>query len=1040
MTRKLKGACHRPMATRKKVFALTVLASLVSGAYAQTAPAESGKTVTPSVTVAGFRSSLALSANEKRDNVGLSDTVFSEDMGKFPDANIADSLARIPGINVKRAEIDGEGMNISIRGMGAAFTSVLLNGAPIASASGGNWGGGLSAGREVDMDFLPSELFRSGTVYKSQQASLVEGGIAGTVNMRSVRPFDKSGLRSAFTLSGNYRETDGKPGSTGSGLISNTWTSPAWGKFGILGGVAFGNTKYKTDAFQSVEMRNLQLKSFQANAADKPNSTGGGSQSTPDVVPAGLALNDLPAFARPILVPGAQIDRNMLLALNPGATIQQLDNALMGRLGRHQVYQGERNRVGEVVSMQWQPNDKLDVYLDLMGAEKKNQMIHEGMNAGTRANTPIPIGFEFDRSDCTIGCVVTKGVLANTFWSLEFRPMKEKTRFRSINPGFEFRPNDSWTIDGSINLTNSSFYRDMPSVLLATKSPNSVISYDNTRPGQSPVYSGNLDVNDPGNFGWYQAGQNLSGLRMFNVERTAKTKGARLNVKWGDDDFSIKAGAARDDMERRSRNYQIPDAWMNVACGNNVNVRFLPPNTQIRAPGCDGRYAPGPVAAGTYPGYGTGSTAGMTAPLVYQGSVVTNAQVANYAHASNHGFITLDWPKFAKDTDYQYFVDNMKRVPAGGSYIGEVVDSLYTELAGRNQVFGRTLRYNAGVRYVETRQTIGIVNSVADPRNATLKDGGLYDNQAVWAYETTRYSNLLPSFTAAYNVTPSLIARASGSKSMTRADPGSLSQTYLYIGDQGARQGSLTNPNLKPFKANNLDLALEYYLSREAYVSLSGFAKDILSRPGQRLTVYTLAQLDALYGTFALSPAQQQSVDASGGRDKHLVEITEPYNLDSKLKVRGLEATWQQPLDMLPVKGFGFTANLTYTRQKDDVPNAPPVAGVAPRTNNLTVYYERNGLNMRVSRSYTSAYVSNTSTGLTVPGGAYAYTTARTQIDASVGVNLKRMFDFRYNTDLTFSVWNATKAISQSYTQFSNAIFDEYRPGASYTLSLRTTF
>jgi TonB-dependent receptor len=420
--------------------------------------------------------------------------------------------------------------------------------------------------------------------------------------------------------------------------------------------------------------------------------------------------------------------------------------------------------------------------------------------------------------------------------------------------------------------------------------------------------------------------------------------------------------------------------------------------------------------------------------------VVTNAQVPNYAHPSSHGFITVDWPKFAKDTDYQYFVDNMKRVPAGGSYLNEVVDSLYTELNGRNQVFGRTLRYNAGMRYVQTRQTIGILNSVADPRNATLKDGGLYDNLGVWAYETTRYSNLLPSFTAAYNITPSLIARASGSKSMTRADPGSLSQTYLYIGDQGARQGSLTNPNLKPFKANNLDLALEYYLSREAYVSLSGFAKDILSRPGQRLTVYTLAQLDALYGTVALTPAQQQSVDASGGRDKHLIEITEPYNLDSKLKVRGLEATWQQPLDMLPVKGFGFTANLTYARQKDDVPNAPPVAGVAPRTNNLTVYYERNGLNMRVSRSYTSAYVSNTSTGLTVPGGAYAYNTARTQVDASVGVNLKRMFDFRYNTDLTFSVWNATKAISQSYTQFSNAIFDEYKPGASYTLSLRTTF
>jgi TonB-dependent receptor len=250
----------------------------------------------------------------------------------------------------------------------------------------------------------------------------------------------------------------------------------------------------------------------------------------------------------------------------------------------------------------------------------------------------------------------------------------------------------------------------------------------------------------------------------------------------------------------------------------------------------------------------------------------------------------------------------------------------------------------------------------------------------------------------------------------------------------------VTNPNLKPFEANNLDIALEHYFSREAYVSLSAFGKDITSRPGQRITTYSLAQLDQMFGTVGLTEAQTQSVNASGGRDKHLVEITEPYNIDTKLKVRGLEATWQQPLDMLPVKGFGFTANFTYAKQTDDAPNAPPVAGVPPRTNNLTLYYERGGLNVRVARQYTAGHVVNTSTGLNVPGGAYAYTTERTQVDASVGMNLKQMFGFRYNTDLTFSVWNATKEISQTYTQFSNAIFDEYKPGASYTLSLRTSF
>ena len=364
----------------------------------------------------------------------------------------------------------------------------------------------------------------------------------------------------------------------------------------------------------------------------------------------------------------------------------------------------------------------------------------------------------------------------------------------------------------------------------------------------------------------------------------------------------------------------------------------------------------------------------------------------------------------------------------------------YVETNGRLNVYGRTLRFNAGVRYARTRQTIGDLAATADPRNATLQNGGLYPSVGTWSYETVTYHNLLPSATLAYNITPKMIARIAASKSMTRANPADLRQTRLSIGDQGARQGSITNPDLKPFQANNLDLGLEYYMSRDSYVALGAFAKDIVDRPGTHIVQYSLAQLNQIYGTVGLTAAQQQSVDASGGPDKHLVEITEPYNIDSKLKVRGLEATWQQPLDMLPVKGFGFTANFTYAKQTDEAPNAPPVAGVPPRTNNLTVYYERNGINVRVARSYTATYVSSTSTGLNAPGGAYAYTKARAQVDASVGLNLKRMFGFRYDTDLTFSVWNATNAISQSYTQFSNAIFDEYKPGASYTLSLRTTF
>ncbi|MFO1226717.1 TonB-dependent receptor [Roseateles sp.] len=1024
-------------------FALTLLTALMSQAYAQQAPAAASQQL-DTVVVTGIRSSLAQSAKSKREDVGLSETVFAEDLGKFPDPSIVDSLSRIPGVNITRASIDGEGLNISIRGMGPQFTRVLLNGAPMASASAGSWGGNISANREVDMDFLPSELFSSASVYKSQKASIIEGGIAGTVNMRSARPFDKAGFRSAFTLSGNYRDQNKQWGTTGSALVSNTWDTKEFGGVGVLAGVAFGDTHYRSNTFQTVDMRSFQLNSSQKNASDNYPSISGEYMTTPLTVPTGLDLSTVPDYAKALLVPGKTIDRAMLLALNPGATIQQIDNALMGRLARHMVFQGERKRISGILSLQWQPNDQTDVYVDTLVARKGNEMFQNGMNVGTRPQTAIPIGMEFDRSDCSSGCVLNKVTLANTFWSMEYRPMKEVTRFGSINPGFEFRPNDEITIDGHFNATNSNFYRDMPSVLVSTNGADSVITYDNSK-GGLPTITSNLDLNDPKNFGWYQPGQGLSTLRMDLYERTNTTRGTRANLKWGSNNFNVRVGGSWDDIERRYRQYGTGGGgagnWINATCSNNINFMFIQPNTASQG-ACDGRVQPGPIAASVYPGFGQGATAGQSG-LAYLGSLVPNSAVPNYLYGSKEGFVLVNWDKFAKDTNYQLYRDNIYKNFGNGSggYLREIVTGFYTEVNGKVDVLGRALRYNAGIRFAGTEQTIGVLQAVADSRNAANGNlnGSRYPDIANWAYESTPYTNTMPSASASYNLTESIIARASASKSITRANPADLRQTQLTINDQSARTASLTNPKLSPWTANNFDFALEYYLSREAFLSASAFAKDIVGRPGSRITQYTLAQLDALYGFQNLTDAQNGVVTASGGRDKHLVEVTEPISIDSKLKVRGFELTWQQPLDMLPIKGFGFTANYTKTKQTDERPNSPPVAGVPPKTTNLTVYYERGGWSFRVARQSQATMVTNTGTGINVPG-AYQYMNARTQIDLSAGADLKKILGSKYAPSVNFSVWNLTDAVTEQYVQFPAAVFDNYKPGRSFTLSLRSSF
>src|SRR6266702_2936808 len=154
-----------------------------SGAFAQEVE---------SVTVTGYQASLENSINAKRSALSFTDSVFAEDIGKFPDNNIAESLNRIPGVTILR-DSDGEGVNVSIRGLGTNFTKILLNNAKISVASTGPIDQ-QNNNREVDLNMFPTDLFTQLTVSKSPTADQLEGGAAGTVNMRSARPFDKPGL------------------------------------------------------------------------------------------------------------------------------------------------------------------------------------------------------------------------------------------------------------------------------------------------------------------------------------------------------------------------------------------------------------------------------------------------------------------------------------------------------------------------------------------------------------------------------------------------------------------------------------------------------------------------------------------------------------------------------------------------------------------------------------------------------------------------------------------------------------------------------
>lgn len=153
--------------TVRRLLVSSSLAALAAGVIAPSAFAQSTSTSAESakepevIVVVGIRASLTSAAGIKRNAIGVVDAISSEDLGKFPDSNVAESLQRIPGVAVDRS--GGEGRFVTVRGFGPAFNTVLVNGRSFASEN---------QGREFSFDLLASELISGAEVFKTAQARL----------------------------------------------------------------------------------------------------------------------------------------------------------------------------------------------------------------------------------------------------------------------------------------------------------------------------------------------------------------------------------------------------------------------------------------------------------------------------------------------------------------------------------------------------------------------------------------------------------------------------------------------------------------------------------------------------------------------------------------------------------------------------------------------------------------------------------------------------------------------------------------------------
>jgi TonB-dependent receptor len=638
--------------------AAAVVLAPVAAAFAQDDSMEE-------IVVKGYKGSLMNSTAAKRDSNGFSDEVFADDIGKMPSQNLAESLNRIPGVKISR-EVTGQGLQISVRGLGPSFTKVVLNGNNISLASDGPLGAG-QRNREVDLGVFPSELFSSLSVSKSSNAAQLEGGISGYVNLRPAHAFDTPGQHIKFSAEGAYTEINGDTSPRGSVTYSNTWND----KFGLFAGVATSQNKMRVDGYETIGYTDGCL------VADDGN---GGMTCAPGSI--GRNRFEWNPTATPDYVaahPGVNVGDPLDLEALTGQDAQTLDTAIFPYLGRGVVVDGDRDTTTALISFEYKPSDDMHFSFDSMYTKgsshfnRADMMLYARNTFFNAGNAMVPENMTVDSNG-----VITDLTLYNSSYFTEERDYIEDLDFYSFMPSFNWQISDALGMDISASYTKSTFDRDNPTWLYAT--PRDVTTY--TQHGDVPSFDIGFDVNGTTGWQWYNG---ASGFRMARAHRETETKGLHADFSLGEepDRNGVKFGVAYDDAQRNMKAYAAPTNYT-----TDVYAAIPDPTPYLM-----------PMNVSDYGGT-------MDGNLGYAGWAQINYKAIKQAEGYK------DWYNAMTLTGGDEFGQSV-------GDIDETYTGLYAMINTEGEMLGRAIRTNVGVRWVTTDQTMGYLDTAANQHITT---------------------------------------------------------------------------------------------------------------------------------------------------------------------------------------------------------------------------------------------------------------------------------------------------------------------------------
>ena len=948
--------------------ALAIGLALSGAPVAYAEPQEASTQELDEVVVTGFRGSLNNALGQKREETASIDVIASEDVGKFPDSNLAESMQRIPSVALSRGD-GGEGKNISVRGLGPTFTRVRINGMEGSSQTGSSdiYGAGNN-GRGFDFNVFPTEIFSQLAVRKTMSADVEEGSLGATVDLRAPRPLDLP-KDTVFTLTarGIYNDVSENVDPRYSALFSKKFAD---GAFGMLASAAYQERHSREVGYSAVDV--LAASTNANNIAVTPM---GGPVPPGIYLPYCTPVGWTTTAPSPVLgargSTAANCSQSLYGGVNPRTSdlaaftaVYNMTNpgildpvshvpipgggAFFPRLPRYVNSEQDTERTGGTLSFQWAPGDATKVSLDTLYSryqvERRDNYI-AGISTGRNlTNNGQPMVSIRNVSFDPKGSVQTV-----TFDGMDVRSEglvdDYIATFKQINLDLEHQFTDSFKMTMSAGRSVSVWDgpKRLQTFIDAIDTDNFTLDFTGR---ETPQIGFGFDVSNPNNFIYAptnDGNQTVVGGYSFQGKPSRNVTANTLFELGGDwqmnDTFKFKGG-----LQWRNNNYKSRVSGILAA---QTTTRALPAGTTL---------------------------ADYTRTIDDLDDLFGSGAPASW--------VAMDPDKWAAAFNYPEAF-NFCGIECGANRSGivEEVSSAFAMMSWKAE-WGIPVRGDLGVRYAHTRQSAFGYIPIANP-------GGAFPNIGFRQDVDKTYHDWLPSLNVVAEFTPNLLLRFSAAKVMARADLGSLSPSVSVTAT--TQNAVVNNPLLDPIRAKTADLALEWYFSEGSLLSAALFYKDIETYIQRVTGDEPFRNLGVPDSVLAGSPSSPTD----------LFHVARLQNTDGG-PLKGFELNAQVQLKMLP--GFladtGFLANYTHvestiqyvltsaagvplTFTKDDL------VDLSPNTASVTLFYDNGTVSVRTTAAYRDAYIRAlpASAGSDIRGNK-----ANTFVDASASWNVNDHF------------------------------------------------